>query len=91
MKQKMHIRASFFICMGALYVWVLYMFKSANGSACFTVPENTEYLWLVVSGAPTEHWPVVFNWGASDDDSKEEQWPYQIKLSGTAPDSSEIS
>ncbi|WP_321316467.1 DUF6055 domain-containing protein [Labilibaculum sp.] len=67
------------------------VFKSANGSACFTVPENTEYLWLVVSGAPTEHWPVVFNWGASDDDSKEEQWPYQIKLSGTAPDSSEIS
>ncbi|WP_461629218.1 DUF6055 domain-containing protein [Labilibaculum euxinus] len=66
------------------------VFKSAADTVSFTVPENTEYLWLVVSGAPTEHWPVVFKWGASDDDSKEEQWPYQIKLSGTEIDSSQI-
>lgn len=67
------------------------IFKSATGSASFTVPENTEYLWLVVSGAPTEHWPVVFEWGALQDNSKEEQWPYQIKLSGTSLDNSEIN
>ncbi|WP_320018692.1 DUF6055 domain-containing protein [Labilibaculum manganireducens] len=66
------------------------VFKSAADTVSFTVPENTEYLWLVVSGAPTEHWPVVFKWGASDDDSQEEQWPYQIKLSGTEIDSSQI-
>ncbi|MDM8158587.1 DUF6055 domain-containing protein [Labilibaculum sp. K2S] len=66
------------------------VFKSAADTVSFTVPENTEYLWLVVSGAPTEHWPVVFKWGASDDDSKEEQWPYQIKLSGAEIDSSQI-
>jgi len=54
------------------------------------VPEHTEYLWLVVSGAPTEHWPVAMSWEASADDSLEEQWPYKIKLSGTTLDESVI-
>jgi hypothetical protein len=37
-------------------------------------------LWLVVSGAPTEHW--VKGRG----DNKDEQWPYQIRLTGTSLD-----
>lgn len=66
------------------------VFKDANGTATFKVPKNTEYLWLVVSGAPTEHWPIVMRWGAEENDTPEEQWPYQIKLSGTTPDDSVI-
>ena len=31
-------------------------FSKSPGTAEFTVPANTKYLWLVVSGAPTEHW-----------------------------------
>ncbi len=66
------------------------VFKDTEGTASFKVPENTEYLWLVVSGAPTEHWPIVFSWGPQAENSPEEQWPYQIKLSGTTLDKTEI-
>jgi hypothetical protein len=31
-------------------------FSKSEGAAEFTVPANTKYLWLVVMGAPTEHW-----------------------------------
>ncbi|WP_163709333.1 DUF6055 domain-containing protein [Mangrovibacterium lignilyticum] len=52
-----------------------------NGQAKFTVPENTQWLWLVVVGAPTQHWEHIFD-GDPDND---EQWPYEIKLDGTKP------
>jgi hypothetical protein len=32
------------------------IFTKSSGTAEFTVPANTKFLWLVVSGAPTEHW-----------------------------------
>lgn len=64
--------------------------KDANGSIEFKVPKNTEYLWLVVSGAPTEHWPVAMRRGPKADQTPEEQWPYMIKLTGTSPDESTI-
>src|SRR6478609_528565 len=32
------------------------MFSKSPGTAEFTVPTNTKFLWLVVTGAPTEHW-----------------------------------
>jgi len=65
--------------------------SQANGETTFIVPENTAFLWLVVSGAPTEHWPIVMRWGPrKDDDPKEEQWPYMIKLRGTTINSSFI-
>lgn len=68
------------------------VYRNSKGSASFKVPENTEYLWLVVSGAPTEHWPVIMSWGPPQpDDQPEEQWPYQIKLTGTSPDPSFIN
>ena len=31
-------------------------FSKSPGTAEFTVPANTKFLWLVVTGAPTEHW-----------------------------------
>lgn len=32
------------------------IFFQSPGTAEFTVPADTKYLWLVVTGAPTEHW-----------------------------------
>lgn len=32
------------------------MFSKSPGAAEFTIPTDTKYLWLVVTGAPTEHW-----------------------------------
>ncbi|WP_134090229.1 DUF6055 domain-containing protein [Olivibacter sp. XZL3] len=55
------------------------VYSAAEGNASFVVPKNTVHLWLVVSGAPTEHWEHVTD-GKEEND---EQWPYQIKLSGT--------
>ncbi|MFO7575735.1 MAG: DUF6055 domain-containing protein [Bacteroidales bacterium] len=64
--------------------------RDAQGKATFRVPKETEYLWLVVSGAPTEHWPVPARRGAASGETMEEQWPYKFKLSGTTPDDSVI-
>lgn len=52
----------------------------------FTVPENCEHLWLVVTGAPTAHW--IHEWDNKADN--DEQWPYQIKMTGTTIHSSAI-
>ena len=60
------------------------IFKNTNGKAEFTIPLNTQFLWLVVSGAPTAHWPIVFNWEAPAK-TPDEQWPYEFKLTGTMP------
>lgn len=62
--------------------------RAAEGTATFTVPEQTEHLWLVVSGAPTGHSPVAMGWGRRRGGSAaaEAQWPYQIRLSGTGLD-----
>lgn len=59
-------------------------------AAAFQVPENAEHLWLVVMGAPTEHWPVAMGRGRRSGGSgtAEEQWPYQIRLTGASPDGS---
>ena len=56
--------------------------SDAIGTITFKVPNDTEYLWLVVSGAPKEHWTV------SGKDENNEQWPYEIKLTGTSLDES---
>jgi hypothetical protein len=62
------------------------VYSNANGTANFTVPANTAYLWLVVSGSPTQHWEHVSDGNINND----EEWPYQIKLSGTTLHSSVI-
>ncbi|BCM88623.1 hypothetical protein IAD21_00464 [Abditibacteriota bacterium] len=62
------------------------MYSKVEGTAKFVVPEKTQYLWLVVSGAPTEHWEHL----SDGNEANDEQWPYQIKLSGTSLDDSVI-
>jgi hypothetical protein len=70
------------------------MQKYVRGTATIVVPEETEHLWLVVMGAPTEHWPVASGWGrgqrrrgaAAEENPAEEQWPYKIKIAETALD-----
>jgi len=54
-------------------------YSSASGDVSFTLPGNIAFLWLVVSGAPTEHWEHLND----NNDSNDEQWPYEIKLEGT--------
>lgn len=50
-----------------------------EGSLSFTVPSNCSKLWLVVSGAPQEHWRHAWD----DDNTNDEQWPYQVKFANT--------
>ena len=74
------------------------IFAKADGSAEFTVPANTKFLWLVVMGAPTEHWIRAGRSRAkgsavpadSAGASAEEQWPYQFRITGTVPDDSVV-
>lgn len=62
------------------------VYSKASSTARFTVPGSTRYLWLVVSGAPLSHWEHLTD-GKEEND---EQWPYQVKLSGTSLDESVI-
>lgn len=55
------------------------VFSKTDGQAVFEVPASTDYLWLVVMGAPTEHWKHEADYNNNND----EQWPYQIKVTGT--------
>jgi hypothetical protein len=69
------------------------MYNKTEGKATFKVPKDTEFLWLVVSGAPTEHWTVASGRQRADAATPApaaEQWPYQIKLSGTSLDDTMI-
>ncbi|WP_181956077.1 DUF6055 domain-containing protein [Dyadobacter psychrotolerans] len=61
--------------------------RDPKGKVEFKVPANTGHLWLVVSAAPTEHWPVSF--GRQKTPVIQEQWPYQIKITGTTLSKSE--
>ncbi|MBN2166465.1 MAG: DUF4859 domain-containing protein [Marinilabiliaceae bacterium] len=45
----------------------------------FECPANCSRLWLVVTGAPLTHWRHAWD----DDDSNDEQWPYQVKFDNT--------
>ncbi len=45
----------------------------------FDCPALTARLWLVVSGAPSVHWRHAWD----DNDSNDEQWPYQVKFNNT--------
>jgi hypothetical protein len=67
------------------------VYKKAIDKVKFKVPEETEYLWLVVMGAPTEHWPVTAGRQRTEGtNNPEEQWPYEIKLAGTTVNNSVI-
>ncbi|MBE8722403.1 DUF6055 domain-containing protein [Sphingobacterium pedocola] len=53
--------------------------KDVRGDLVFPVPEQTEHLWLVVSGAPIQHSIHLLD----GDDANDEQWGYQFRLDGT--------
>lgn len=52
--------------------------RDAEGQVSFTTPTDAKLscLWLVVMGAPTEHWMNSLT-------ESDAQWPYKIKVSGT--------
>lgn len=54
-------------------------YTAPNDTLEFKSPANIRNLWLVVSGAPTTHWRHAWD----DNDSNDEQWPYQVKFNGT--------
>lgn len=64
------------------------MYDGKNGlnpTVHFEIPQNTQFLWLVVTGAPTEHWDYMKTWNLlKEEKGKEAQWPYQIRLEGTS-------
>ncbi len=55
-------------------------YSATRGKGKFTIPDETQHLWLVVTGAPTEHWEHIVD----GKDENDEQWPYQFKINGTA-------
>ena len=55
-----------------------------NATVVFTVPQKTQFLWLVVTGAPVKHTAVYKTWQElAKEKGKEAEWPYQIKLRNT--------
>jgi hypothetical protein len=63
------------------------IYSAAKGKGEFVVPAQTEYLWLVVMGAPTEHSPNPTAPRGQQGQPRQEpvypQFPYEIKLKGT--------
>lgn len=56
------------------------MYSDKEGVASFTLPENTQRAWFVVTGAPTEHWRHPWD----NNDATDEQWPYQVSFENCA-------
>jgi len=52
-----------------------------EGIATITIPEGAKELWLIVTGAPTEHKNHIWD----DDSSNDENFPYKVKFSNTVP------
>lgn len=54
-----------------------------NAPVSFEVPEDTQFLWLVVTGAPTVHRDKQKGWKQQREEiGKEPQWPYRFRLTG---------
>lgn len=54
-------------------------YNNKEGIATFECPYNCQYLWLVVSGAPTNYWTRDWiDWDGLQ--GNKEQWPYKVKL-----------
>lgn len=56
-------------------------YNSADKTIAFECPANCKYLWLVVSGAPTNYW--TRDWLSWSEESDVEQWPYRVKFHQT--------
>lgn len=50
-----------------------------NNPVLFNVPDNTKFLWLVVTGAPTKHKEHIHD----DINENDEEWPYMFSIKGT--------
>lgn len=53
-------------------------YAEPEGTIAFDCPANCSYLWLVVSGAPTNYW--TRDWLSWSEEGPAEQWPYRVKL-----------
>jgi hypothetical protein len=62
------------------------IWRAPEATVSFSVPDDTEYLWLVVMGAPEEHFPVAGGPRGSDgaEEPAEEAWPYMVRLTNTS-------
>lgn len=60
------------------------MCSTKNGTATLKTSKSRPLrsLYLVVMGAPTQHWPNVDHWGQEDGQNvqADAQWPYEIKM-----------
>lgn len=63
------------------------MYKAQNGqneAETFIVPEETQFLWLVVAATPSEHTDYHRHWSElANRKGKEAQWPYEVRMQGT--------
>lgn len=50
--------------------------REPNQVIAFDCPANCQYLWLVVSGAPTQYW--TRDWVSWEEEGQTEQWPYRV-------------
>ena len=55
------------------------MHSGTSGEAKFTIPSGCAKLWFVVTAAPTSY--TIHVW--DEDNSNDEQWPYQVKFTNT--------
>lgn len=55
------------------------MYAGTTNTATFTVPDNCDKLWFVVTGAPNTYKPHAWDENESNDD----QWPYKVKFTNT--------
>jgi hypothetical protein len=59
------------------------MSEKAKGNISFKAPKDTQitHLWLVVMGAPTEHWSnPAPQWDEKTKAEPDAQWPYEIRI-----------
>lgn len=53
-------------------------YRDPSGVIAFECPAQCQYVWLVVSGAPTSYW--TRDWLSWSEESTAEQWPYRVKF-----------
>ena len=58
------------------------IWSSEDQEYAFDVPSNSQYLWFVVTGAPTRY--IRHPWG-NDDSKPLSSWPWQARFSETKP------
>lgn len=64
--------------------WALnYNGGNPDSTFYFGVPANCSKLWLVVSGAPQEHWHHYWDGTDTEKPANDEQWPYEVKFYNT--------